>query len=70
MTCPHDASARETACADGMCPLCLALERNAAQARIELFAAQYREWAQNDDAGYDALIALCEHHALAAEAQP
>jgi hypothetical protein len=26
MTCPHDLAERETAVADGMCPLCLAAE--------------------------------------------
>ena len=26
MSCPHDIAERETACADGMCPLCQAAE--------------------------------------------
>ena len=26
MTCPHDLAERETACAEGMCPICAAAE--------------------------------------------
>ena len=31
--CPHDLAERETACADGMCPLCLSAALSAARQR-------------------------------------
>lgn len=34
MTCEHDLAEKETACADGMCPMCLATELAAKNERI------------------------------------
>lgn len=43
MNCEHDLSDRETACADGMCPLCLAARRAEAEAGAGFNAAQLVE---------------------------
>ena len=34
MTCEHDLAERETACADGMCPICAAARAEAAQIEV------------------------------------
>lgn len=45
--CEHDLSDRETACADGMCPLCLAAEnaalRHAIKMELEMYGADQPE---------------------------
>jgi hypothetical protein len=38
--CNHDLSERETACADGMCPLCLSAELEATRAKLEAAEAE------------------------------
>jgi hypothetical protein len=50
MTCPHDLAERETAVADGMCPLCLAAENERAKQEIEEMRAALQEIA---DLRYD-----------------
>lgn len=43
MTCTHSLSEREVACADGMCPFCLAVERNEAVRLLRAIAAARSE---------------------------
>jgi hypothetical protein len=40
--CAHDLPARETACADGMCPLCLAAELDEAERQRDAWQAEHR----------------------------
>ena len=42
-TCNHDLSECETACADGMCPLCLAAENAALRARLAEAEQEYQD---------------------------
>jgi hypothetical protein len=49
MTCPHDLLERETACADGMCPLCLAADNERLQADNESLCNTLK---QPDQVGY------------------
>lgn len=54
--CEHDLSDRETACADGMCPLCLAAENAALREENERLTAANKaraEYLTNRRAGND-----------------
>lgn len=64
MTCPHDLAARETACADGMCPLCLAADLRRARAEVERLSMAL-EWIERQTPDGIALVA----RALAAASQ-
>jgi hypothetical protein len=50
MRCSHDLAERETACADGMCPICAAVRAELAQIEIERLRAllQKLEWKSID----------------------
>ena len=58
MTCPHDLAERETACADGMCPLCLAADIGRLQIHSSVLMREIERLRARADAGYALLKAI------------
>ncbi len=52
MSCEHELGERETACADGMCPLCLAADNTALRMVIKDMRRSILDFARERNEGY------------------